>query len=100
MQYSKLSALAQDTALRLEEVENAPAVAFFAAGAEHEFFSYGGRVSIACFCVGDGTLALDGQNVLSAGASAVYSAALSAGVHSIKLTCANGIEAVLGGREV
>ena len=99
MQYNKLSALAQDTALRLEDIEYSPAVVLVAAGAEQSFFTSGG-VSIGVFATGSYTLSVDGQQIASSGASGVYSASLAAGRHTALLTCSNGIALITGGKKL
>lgn len=99
MQYNKLSALAQDTALRLEDVEYSPAVVLVAAGAEQSFFASGG-VSIGVFATGSYTLSVDGQQIASSGVSGVYSAPLAAGRHTALLTCSNGIALITGGKKL
>ena len=99
MQYNKLSALAQDTALRLEDIEYAPAVVLVAAGAEQSFFTSGG-VSIGVFATGSYTLSVDGQQIASSGVSGVYSAPLAAGRHTALLTCSNGIALITGGKKL
>lgn len=97
MQYNKLSALAQDTALRLEDIEYSPAVVLVAAGAEQSFFTSGG-VSIGVFATGSYTLSVDGQQIASSSASGVYSAPLAAGRHTALLTCGNGLLIISGGK--
>ena len=99
MQYNKLSALAQDTALRLEDIEYSPAVVLVAAGAEQSFFASGG-VSIGVFATGSYTLSVDGQQIASSGVSGVYSAQLAAGRHTALLTCSNGIALITGGKKL
>ena len=83
MQYNKLSALAQDTALRLEDIEYSPAVVLVAAGAEQSFFTSGG-VSIGVFATGSYTLSVDGQQIAS----------------TVLLTCSNGIALITGGKKL
>lgn len=99
MQYNKLSALAQDTALRLEDIEYSPAVVLVAAGAEQSFFTSGG-VSIGVFATGSYTLSVDGQQIASSGVSGVYSVPLAAGRHTALLTCSNGIAVICGGKAI
>ena len=99
MQYNKLSALAQDTALRLEDIEYSPAVVLVAAGAEQSFFASGG-VSIGVFATGSYTLSVDGQQIASSGVSGIYSAPLAAGRHTALLTCSNGIALITGGKKL
>lgn len=99
MQYNKLSALAQDTALRLEDIEYSPAVVLVAAGAEQSFFASGG-VSIGVFATGSYTLSVDGQQIASSGVSGVYSVPLAAGRHTALLACSNGIALITGGKKL
>ena len=99
MQYNKLSALAQDTALRLEDIEYSPAVVLVAAGAEQSFFTSGG-VSIGVFATGSYTLSVDGQQIASSKAGGVYSAPLAAGRHTELLTSSNGIDVICGGKAI
>ncbi len=100
MQYNKLSALAQDTALKVEELEYSSAVAFIAAGEEKTIFSYGNTVHAGIFAMGSYTLTVDGQQAASGSSSGVYSAYLAAGKHTISLTCSNGLAVISGGRLV
>ena len=100
MQYNKLSSMVQEHALRLDELEYAPALCFFAAGEEHYFFTVGGAVSVAYFAAGAGTLMLDGAQVAQTEGNGVYKVRLAAGKHGVKLTASGGSLAVLGGKEI
>lgn len=100
MQYNKLSALAQDTALKLEDMQFSPALTPVAAGTEQTFYTGGGNVSIAVFAAASYTLAVDNVQLSSGSASTVITAALPAGRHKALLTCANGLALICGGRTV